>query len=135
MHTILHKQNINHFAQAKNTPCVDGILAQLLEHSGVTSTSNDIINRQYDTTHLPTNITEICNQLQRKRHTQSPHMPMSAMMDGFNKWRESTTTSPSGKHLGIYWTLTRAASNYYDIPSTAPNERGDNKYKTKQQLN
>jgi hypothetical protein len=131
MHTILHNQNINHFAQAKNTPCVEGILAQMLGHSGVTSTCNEIVNRQYDTTQLPTNIAEICNQLQRKRHTQSPHMPMSAMMDGFQKWRESTTTSPSGKHLGIYRTLTRAASNYYDLPSNAPKDRGDNNAQNK----
>jgi hypothetical protein len=40
-------------------------------------------------------------------------MPLTSMIDGFNKWRESTSTSPSGKHLGIYRTLTRAYNNYY----------------------
>jgi hypothetical protein len=29
------------------------------------------------------------------------------MINGFHKWRENTTTSPSGKHLGIYRTLTK----------------------------
>jgi hypothetical protein len=29
------------------------------------------------------------------------------MCDGFSKWRENTTTSPSGKHLGIYRALVK----------------------------
>jgi hypothetical protein len=32
-------------------------------------------------------------------------MSFSAMVRGLAKWRESTTTSPSGKHLGIYKAL------------------------------
>jgi hypothetical protein len=30
------------------------------------------------------------------------------MVQGFSTWRESTTTSPSGKHLGMYKALTNA---------------------------
>jgi hypothetical protein len=39
-------------------------------------------------------------------------------VQGFHKWRESTTTSPSGKHLGIYCTLT---TYYYS--NTLPKPR------------
>jgi hypothetical protein len=30
------------------------------------------------------------------------------MIQGLNKWRETTTTSPSGKHLGFYKALIAA---------------------------
>jgi hypothetical protein len=116
MHAVLHNRNIGHFSQAQHTPCVIGPVATLLEQNGVTDVSTDILERQHDTTNLPTNIAELCTQLQRKRQTQSAHMPLASMIEGFSKWRESTTTSPSGKHLGIYRTLTRAYNNYYDTP-------------------
>jgi hypothetical protein len=35
-------------------------------------------------------------------------MIIESMCTGFAKWRESTTTSPSGKHLGIYKSLINA---------------------------
>jgi hypothetical protein len=129
MHTMLHQQNISHFSQAKNAPCVAGLLAEMLGNNGVTKVSNEITHRRYDTSKLPTTIAEICNELQKKRDTQSAYMPMSDMIEGFNKWRERTTTSPSGKHLGIYRTLTRAVKHYYEIPTTDQNKPEPNQSK------
>jgi hypothetical protein len=93
----------------------------MLTHNGVTSTSTDMLDQKLDTNNLPTNIAELCQGIQRKREPQPSHMPKESMIDGFNKWRESTTTSPSGKHLGIYRTLTRAYNNYY--ANTTTNDR------------
>jgi hypothetical protein len=39
-------------------------------------------------------------------------MPFSSMIRGFSKWRESTTTSPSNKHLGIYRALVQYHLHY-----------------------
>jgi hypothetical protein len=43
-------------------------------------------------------------------------MTFADMCNGFDKWRENTTTSPSGKHLGIYKALVN--SRKFDIKTT-----------------
>jgi hypothetical protein len=43
-------------------------------------------------------------------------MSLNDMCNGFHKWREGTTTSPSGKHLGIYKALVNVRK--YNILTT-----------------
>jgi hypothetical protein len=59
------------------------------------------------TTDANDSIPLILSELNQKRPTLSEKIPFDQMVLGFHKWRESTTTSPSGKHLGIYRSLTK----------------------------
>jgi hypothetical protein len=71
----------------------------------------------------PGNLTTVMNtllkEMKQKRSELSPYMLYQKMIEGFKKWRESTTTSPSGKHLGIYKTLVKfQQSTYQPQPKT-----------------
>jgi hypothetical protein len=125
MHTLLHKRNITHFKQAKNTPCVNGELADILEHDGVTETSRAILDR-VPSDKIPDSLKDICQELERTRLPQSKHMPFKDMTNGLKNWRESTTTWPSGKHLGIYRALVKAMNKEYHHTNPTENEAKDN---------
>jgi hypothetical protein len=125
MHTLLYNRNITHFSQAKNTPCVNGKMADILEHNGVTETSRAILDR-VPTNNIPESMQEICKELERTRLPQSKHMPFKDMINGLKNWRESTTTSPSGKHLGIYKTLVKAMNKEYHHTNPTENEAKEN---------
>ena len=130
MHDLLYERNITHFSQAQNTPCVKGELANILEHDGVTKTSRDILDRKTNN-RIPDHLQEICNELGRTRLPQSKHMPFKAMISGLQKWRESTTTSPSGKHLGIYRTLVKAMNKEYYHTNPTDKESNENSQQEK----
>ncbi len=107
----LFERNRVHFAQAHCTPCATGELAELLGYSGISPFSKKILDGDTLQNHLnqpfPQTTEALLAELKQKRTTQSPHIPLAHMIEGFQKWRETTTTSPSGKHLGIYRTLTK----------------------------
>jgi hypothetical protein len=44
-------------------------------------------------------------------------VPFAAMVNGLKKWKENTSTSPSGKHLGIYKSFVNALT--YNIGTEA----------------
>jgi len=54
--------------------------------------------------------------LQHQKAWQQPHLPrfhnltLDHMIDGFRRWPERTSTSPSGRHLGIYKSLAKDAN-------------------------
>jgi hypothetical protein len=98
---VLHKKNQLHFAQAKHTPCANGEIADMLTTDGVSKTTQQILNNQ-EIINVPKEMSELFAELKKKRGTLSDHIPFNDMINGFHKWREKTTTSPSGKHLGIY---------------------------------
>jgi hypothetical protein len=114
MIATLHARNVIHFSQAKNTPCATGEISRLLTKTGIgTFTSNALKQEQLQ---QPTQmIQDIYEDMKRKRPTMSDYMPLQSMIQGFGKWRERTSTSPSGKHLGIYRTLTKAYKGSYNM--------------------
>jgi hypothetical protein len=78
-----------------------------LEFSGITETGKQIL--QGDTSNITTNpfTQSVLQELQQARPVLPHFMPMEDMIKGSKKRKENTTTSPSGKHLGIYKSLTR----------------------------
>jgi hypothetical protein len=94
----LSSRNQKHFSQADGTP-------YYLQFSGVTPIREDILEGNPLPLDLPTPTTDILSELQRVRQPPSHIMSFDAMIAGLSKWRESTITSPSGKHLGHYKTL------------------------------
>ncbi len=83
--------------------------------SGLTDTTQQILQGTWDATlypDLPNSAQYILAELKQQRQTIPTTFTIDQMANGFHKWRESTSTSPSGKHLGIYRTLTK----YYLYP-------------------
>jgi hypothetical protein len=110
MEKHLYERNRTHFAQAQHTPFATGPLATLFEHDGISATTSAVLAGSLDTASHPDfdpPIPMILAELKQKRPTLTHHIELDPMIKGLHKWREATTTSPSGKHLGIYRTLTR----------------------------
>jgi hypothetical protein len=99
-------RNIAHFGQAKTTPFGHGPLAGIL---GLTGT-NGFAQTVLDGDTLPT-IVDTAPQVRAMLDAMEkpPNIPQVSsritytdLLRGFQKWREATSTSPSGRHLGMY---------------------------------
>ena len=116
IHWALLERNKKHFHQAAETPfggeVGEGILADLVGYSGLTKAAKAIVDGNFldqygasmemlpETTHL---IMELAMpdeiwQLGKINHEVSTE----DFYHGFLHWKESTSTSPSGRHLGHY---------------------------------
>lgn len=100
----LLQRNQKHFAQAQGTPCTIPPLSVMLGHDGVTAFGKAILNGDV-TLEIPEAVRAILHELRAVRAPLPHFYPIEAMMQGLSNWKESTTTSPSGKHLGIYKSL------------------------------
>lgn len=123
--TLLDR-NIDHFAQADGTPFTTSPLLDLLGEDGCSDAAMDILEGIVPT-HLPKYPKLLLTKLKRVRDPITLEFTYNDMCNGFAKWREKTTTSPSVKHLGIYRALISAdryltptqAAHPNDSPSTA----------------
>jgi hypothetical protein len=82
-----------------------------------------ILDGTYDVTHLDHAVQTIIQHLHRTTYSQqqplTPTISQSAYLGKINKWRESTSTSPSGLHLGHYKAMT-ARHAFSDISDNDP---------------
>ncbi len=108
-----------HFRTAHGTPFTQPPLSQLLDFSGLTP-FGDLI---FEGRPIPDDIkltpaTRLLLTHQRSMllpHVKNTHpLEFEALMHSIRKWPERTTTSPSGRHLGIYKSLLK------DKPPTDP---------------
>jgi hypothetical protein len=94
-------RNISHFQQAKDTPFTTPLLVDYIGEVGCHPNVDMILNG-----HVDINLPKIITLILRKFTSSSTPIPVTFTLEdmckGFMKWRESTTTSPSGKHLGLY---------------------------------
>jgi hypothetical protein len=100
----LLERNIKHFRQAHGTPFTTSPLIEILGDNGCNEAALAILNGK-----IPDGISKypklILQKLKRVRHSIPLIFTLEDMSEGFRKWKEQTTTSPSGKHLGIYKAL------------------------------
>jgi len=101
-----------HFAGAEGSKFTQEPLNQLLLYDGLTPFGDCITQgKEIDTLHHfdePT--AAVLKHLKCKApppETNSPRLNYSTLIEGIKKWPESMTTSPSGRHLGIYKTLAK----------------------------
>ena len=97
METYVHLQKVSHFSQASGTPlCQDpGHIFRIpmqenthyLQSDSIPNTTDDI--KQFFIRHK--NVAEISTEIKPEE-----------FRTGIKKWKEKTTTSPSGRHLGHY---------------------------------
>jgi hypothetical protein len=119
--TLLDR-NISHFAQAHGTPFTTESLIELIGEDGCSNQAFEILDGN-----VPENLQKFPNLLLKELRQTRPTLPLDMSLDemcrGFNKWRENTTTSPSGKHLGIYKALVNARRyNILKTTETKSNE-------------
>jgi hypothetical protein len=105
----LFLRNKRHFAQADGTPFTRPPLSTALNFNGISSSVKSILHGHPIPDHLYTTSKAVLTELRQVRQPLSHVMTLDNMIQGFAKWRESTSTSPSNKHLGIY----KALVQYY----------------------
>jgi hypothetical protein len=110
MDATLLTQNITHFAQADGTLFTRQPLLDIIGDDGCQTGALQILEGI-----IPENLDRhtsiLLKHIQRVRAPMEINMTFQDMKNGFNKWREQTTTSPSNKHLGVYKSL-RSAINH-----------------------
>jgi hypothetical protein len=107
LNNIILQPNIAHFNQACNTPFAQQTMINILGENGYSDTSINILAGivPHD---IPKHPKLLLSQLTQARQTVPLDMLFHDMCTGFLKWRENTTTLPSGKHIGIYQALIKA---------------------------
>jgi hypothetical protein len=116
--TVLLKQNIKHFSQAHRTPFTVSPLIDIVCEDGCTDQALQIREGNIPD-RLPKYSQLLLQKLTRVRDPISLQFTLNDMIRGFTTWREKMTTSPSGKHLGIYIALTTAVTHniQYENPT------------------
>ena len=119
----LQQRNRRHFGQAHGTPFTIPPLSDDLGFTSDTHHGSMILDGTYDATHLDDSVRTIIQHLQRTTYSQlqplTPTITQSAYLGKITKWRESTSTSPSGLHLGHYKAMT-ARHEFSDISDKDP---------------
>jgi len=99
-----------HFAKMDGSPFTREPLNRLLQYDGLMPFGDAVYKGSpaVTTYNFDKPTLAILQNLQNKLPTQhpTPHLlNYKLLMNGIKKWPERTTTSPSGRHLGIYKTL------------------------------
>ena len=103
INNLLLERNAKHFSQADGTPFTCSPLTELLGRHGTNANCQKILDGTFDTSTIQTTeaTKEILRQLKRiSCGTISTIITAEDVRTGYKKWRESTSTSPSGLHLG-----------------------------------
>ncbi|KAI2496877.1 hypothetical protein MHU86_17624 [Fragilaria crotonensis] len=111
----LQERNRKHFGQAHGTPFTIPPLSTLLGYTGTSVTQQQILLGTFDSSGYDENVKLLLQHLQYAHHTfvdkTRPTISDDDFCDKLKIWSESTTTSPSGMHLGHYKALI-ARHNY-----------------------
>jgi hypothetical protein len=105
----LFKRNILHFGQSKETPWTQAPFSDI-PFSGTGPIADSILNGTYHpklTGPTEKYVELLLVQLHRKLPAISTEITPVALTKGFKAWKESTSTSPSSRHLGHYLSLLR----------------------------
>ena len=106
---LILRRNIRHFRQAETTPLATSDVMDIIGWGANTSRADDLLEGKTD----PSDITD--DQWSRyllasmKRHSKEITVEITAskMMGKYKRWKERTSTSPSGRHLGHFHALFR----------------------------
>jgi endonuclease/exonuclease/phosphatase family metal-dependent hydrolase len=119
----LIRRNRKHFGQAHGTPFTVPPLSDDLAFTSMTLSGELILNGQYDAAHLDTSVQLLIQHLysneRASKHALTPSITFGEFVGKLKTWRESTSTSPSGLHLGHYKALL-ARHEFSDLPERDP---------------
>ena len=116
---LLQERNRAHFGQAFGTPFTVPPLSTELGFDGVTATGQEILEGKYDTSPHSESVRLLLQHLQHvdeiHQHEGRPTITKDEFIGKLKVWSESTTTSPSGMHLGHYKSLLAKHSYSSDL--------------------
>ncbi len=97
---IMERQKV-HFGQATPTPFANEPLKSTFNWTGTSPEVQVVLNGDY----VPSNTVDsqsnrILQSCTRKMPPVSSYIPLDAMKNKYRSWKETTSTSPSGRHLG-----------------------------------
>lgn len=105
----LQEQNRHHFGQAHGTPFTIPPLSDQLGFTGTSKAQGEMLKGTYDTSPHPPSVQLLLSHLQHTQEmaedTSRPTISENNFIRKLKVWSESTTTSPSGMHLGHYKAL------------------------------
>ena len=104
---VILRRNVRHFRQAETTPLATAEVINTIGWGADTECSENLLEGQGD----PSDITD--DEWSRyllasmKRHSQEITIEITSekMMAKYKRWKERTSTSPSGRHLGHFHAL------------------------------
>jgi hypothetical protein len=99
-------RNRLHFGQAKGTPFTQPQFTQKLDWAASTETAELILEGDFDSSEL-SDIQSLLLKHCARKHTDSLPLEITEaeFISKFKLWKENTSTSPSGLHLGHYKAL------------------------------
>jgi len=111
---LLLRRNINHFGQANGTPPTESATQQLLG-LGLSHFSDQVLQGTADLHQIRhEGMRRWLQQITGKALPEfNAYVTPDDLRSGFKAWREATSTSPSGLHLGHY----RCSLGQFDKPS------------------
>ena len=120
MEQVIAERNSHHLKQAQGTPLTVEPLLSLIGTDSFTSFSQELLNGTSDMILLPLSptIKKYLHNLQQNKDIVSTktnnNIPINEYKQGFKKWKESTTISPSGRHLGHHHSLLSPDGTQYN---------------------
>eukprot|EP00957_Ditylum_brightwellii_P196377 14961964-Ditylum_brightwellii.AAC.1 len=116
MYKCLHQEHRSHFCQAQGSPATEHSISTLFGKDTDTQFSEVFQHGFVKVHHFP-GITEglqlLFKELQQKP-TSPPYIDNEILVEevkrGFRIWKQRTSTSPSGRHLGLYKVWLQKAS-------------------------
>jgi hypothetical protein len=105
---ILHR-NIRHFRQAKYTPLATPEVIRTIGFGADTTRVEQLLEGNNDPTDITYNEWSRYLLTSMKRHSKELEIEITTekMMSKYRRWKERTSTSPSGRHLGHFHALFR----------------------------
>ena len=115
----LQVRNRRHFGQARETPFTSPPLSDDFGYCADTLEAQALLEGTYDPKHIDDpSVLLLLNHMQQIQYLVDQNMAATITVDEFKGklkvWRESTSTSPSGQHLGHYKALV-ARHEYSDV--------------------
>jgi hypothetical protein len=126
----LRDRNRLHFGQAQGTPFTVPPLSEDLDFDGATSSAEMILDGTYDSSGLADITRLVISKLRKSKYSiRAPlttTISNTAYTSKIKNWKESTSTSPSGLHLGHYHAMV-ARHEYSGLKDSLEKEELDSK--------
>jgi hypothetical protein len=111
----LINRNRNHYAQAEHTAMTHHLIQEEMGVSGTSEFCDKVLLGTADLSHLPTTLQAIFRQLHQPHLVEVNNLiSLDDYKDTLHRWKESTSMSPSGRHLGHYITLLKRIGDELD---------------------
>jgi Reverse transcriptase (RNA-dependent DNA polymerase) len=103
---LLLQRNQNHYAQANGTFMATSEMRGNIGSSGTSEFCDNILNGTLNSQAYPRAVKAIFKELSKSNNaTVNEVISLEDFKDAMRRWKETTSTSPSGRHLGHYISL------------------------------